>query len=347
MSITVEQIIDLVQTTQRELGRMKWTEIATDTQEHFALPNLLKKEKVGFQSGTAIEFNVMTKHSGAARHASLYDLDNVVVKDVMKKGFVPWRHWTTNYAFERREFLMNRDPARIVDLVKIRRADAMISLAELAESDFWSKPPDSDDELMTYGVKTWIVFNGSSGDGFTGGNPAGFASGVGNINSDLIERWRNWSAAYTQVTKSDFVRKLRQAYTFTEFKSPIPGGHPSYNTGNRYGMYTTYRVLGKLEEELEKQNQSLGNDIASKDGQVTFRRTSVDWVPHLEADSTDPFYGINWGVFKPFFLKGDYMREEKPERAPNQRNVVQSHVDCTLNTICRDRRRCFVLAKAA
>jgi hypothetical protein len=284
---------------------------------------------------------VMVDHSGAARNTGLYATDSVNVSDVMKQGSIGWRHSTTNYAYERREIAMNRDPARIVELLKIRRADSQISMAELMETNLWSAPSSSTDEESPHGIPYWFVKNAT--EGFNGGIPSGF-SDVGGLSPTTYPRWSNWTAQYTTVSKTDLIRKWRKASVFTNFKSPTE--IPSYNTGNRYGYYSNYAVVGTLEEILEAQNENLGNDIASKDGQVVFRRNPVVWTPKLEADTQNPVYGINWGTLKPVFLKGEYMREEGPTKAPNSHTVHQVFVDCTWNMICRDRRRNFVLATA-
>lgn len=337
--IQADDIADLVALTLRDLGRMKWTEIATDLQEYIALPNILRKERVRFQSGYGIQFQVMVAHSGAAKSTGLYAVDSVNVGDVMVNADIPWRHSTTNYAIERREVAMNRDPARIVELIKVRRADAMISLAAHLEQMFWSLPGASSDDM--FGLPYWCVTNASNG--FTGGNPSGFSAGAAGLDADVYSRWKNYSYNYTNITKTDLIRGWREAATKTNFMSPVP--IPSYNTGNRYGYYCNYDVIGPLEEAVEAQNDNLGNNIASKDGTVNFRQVPVKYVPYLDADATDPVYGINWGVFKPVFLSGEYMNETTVPRAANQHTTTQVHVDLTANYECRDRRRLFVLYK--
>jgi len=342
MGLTSDQIVDLVTTTQKDLGKLKWTDIATDLQEFVALPQILKKKKVRFDSGIGIQFNVMTGNSGAAKNSGLYAVDDVNVGDVMQTAELPWRHCTTSYAFERRELAMNQEPARIVELVKVRRVDAMLSMAELMESNLWGKPPDSTDTEIPFGVLYWIVKNAT--EGFNGGNPAGFSAGCAGLSSATYPRWKNWTAQYAAVSKTDLIRKMRKAARFTTFKSPVP--QPQYLQGpGQYGIYTNYNVLGTMEEILEDQNDNLGNDVASKDGQTVFRGNPVQWVPFLEDDGTDPVFGINWGTFKPVFLKGEYLREEPPEKAPNQHTVFEVFVDCTLNFECRDRRRLWVCYK--
>jgi hypothetical protein len=278
----------------------------------------------------------------------------VNIADVMTTASIPWRHCTTNYAFERREVQFNATPAQIVELVKIRRTDAMISLAELMEKNFWQAPPSTTDTTHPYGLAYHIAKGSDGEEGFTGGNPyaqdgSQFADNAG-INAELSANsaWRNYYADYATVNKTDLIRKWRKAAVFTNFKAPVPVA--DYNTGSNYAYYTNYNVIGRLEEALEAQNDNLGNDIASKDGQLMFRQVPVMWVPHLETDTTngtDPIYGVNWGVLKPVFLSGEYMREEGPTQVPGQHTTMQVFVDSTLNFMCTDRRRNFLLSKVS
>jgi hypothetical protein len=341
-TLQADDIVDLITITQRDLGRLRWTDLSYDLQEYVALPSILQKEKVTYSSGYGMQWNVMTGTSGATRDVGLYEVDSVNVSDVMTTANIPWRHMTTNYAIERREISMNTGPAQIVDLVKIRRHDAMVDLAKHLETRFWNKPDASSDNLRIFGVPYWIVYNAT--EGFNGGNPSGFASGAAGIDSTTTPNWSNWSAQYTNVSSTDLIRKWRKAATFTKFMAPQPS--PSYGTGARYGYYTNYDVIGPLEEVLESQNDNLGNDIASKDGKLLFRQIPVTWVPFLEGRNGDPIYGINWGQFKPAFLSGEYLREEGPVKASNQHTVFQTHVDLTMNIMCTDRRSNFVLATA-
>lgn len=343
MALTQDAIADLVTTTLRDLGPLKWTDISTNTQEYYAMPKMLKNEKVTFGSGYGIQWNVMVTTSGNANNVGLYAVDNVNVGDVMKTANIPWRHTVASYAFDRREISMNREPARIVDLVKARRADAMISMADRMEIDFWGKPADSTDQTTPFGIKYWNVM-GSTSAGFNGGDPSGFTAGAAGLASATYTRWQNYCSGYTSVSKTDLVSVWRAAATKTNFKPPIEVA--DYNRGSNYGYYTNYSVLASLETLLENQNDNLGNDLASKDGQCMFRKTPVQWVPYLDGTTQNPVYGLNWGVFYPCFLEGEYMREEGPIMAPNQHNVSDVFVDNSYNWCCKNRRLNFVLATA-
>lgn len=337
--LQAEQLGDLVAATLNELGEMKFTEIATDLQDHTAMRMILNKNRVTIDAGPQVSWRVLVNHSSAASNVGLFAADNVNVTDGLVEAKTPWRHTTTNYAIDGREVSMNASPRKIVDLLKERRIMCMISLAELMEGNFWDAPSSSD-TVTPYGLPYWITKNATTG--FNGGTLSGF-SDVANLNTTTYPRWNNYTYQYTDVSKDDFVRGARAAHVKCGFRPPVDGV-PTFNTGDRFGMFTNYTVLSALEEILEAQNENLGKDVASMDGQVMFRRTPVVWVPKLDADTTDPFYGINWGVFKTYILRGWWLKETNISVTPGQHTVASVHVDCSYQFICKDRRRCFVLA---
>jgi hypothetical protein len=219
----------------------------------------------------------------------------------------------------------------------------MQDLIVLFETQFWSKPSTSSDKLNAFGIPYWVVKNASTG--FNGGNPTGFSSGAGGISSSTYTQWANYTAQYTDVTKEDLIVKMRTAAAKTGFVNPVM--FPDTNRGDRFSHMTTYSVIATMERILETQNDNLGNDVASKDGQVMFRGNPVEWVPYLDSnDSQNPIYGINWGVFQPIFLSGWYLRETPPTPSQDMHTVVSVHIDSTYNFRCTDRRRMSVIATA-
>jgi len=354
VAYTSDDYADLATTTLKNLERTTWADIVVDNQVHHAMPRLLRKKKVVFGSGTGYQWNVRLFSNNAARNVRLNETDAPTTTDTQKTGSVPWRHTTTHWALEERIISMNRSPSRLVSLLQTSRVDAMTDLAELMEANFWGKPSGSSDETTPFGVFYWLVYN-SSADGFEGGNPDGFSDGAGGLDSTEHARWRNWSTKYSSISHSDLVRKWREASVKTGFKPPVDG--PFNNMKSDYAYYTNYTVIGTLEELLEQRNDNLGNDVASKDGLTTFRRTPVEWVPYLDnnvdgstyPDSTnpvsDPVIGLNWSVFKPCFLSGEYMKETKVKPHPFSHRMLVQYTDLSYNFYVHDRRRNFILSK--
>lgn len=348
MAQQAANVLDMAITCQDNLGKMKMTIAASDLQEHVAFNALLRKKRIEFSGGSNLQWNVMTKHSGAAAVTGLFAIEDVAYESVLQTAAVPWRHTRTYFMIDERMVAMNRTPNKVLDEYKKGRVNAIISYAELMEQKTWEDTPaaNTDDPL---GVPYYIVRNASAG--FNGGNPTYASSaGAGSLDSATYTRWRNYTDRYTNITKADLVRRWRKAATLTQFRNPVGVNHASYDTGDDKGYYTNYDVVGTLEEVLEDQNQSLGNDIASKDGRTLFRGRPVTHVPYLDSAAgqaaKDPVYGINWGEFKVGILSGEWMNELKPIRLPSSPRVIVIWTFCTHNLICYNRRKQFIIDKA-
>lgn len=344
MAIQATDIADLVSTTLNELGELKFTDLMSDYQNTIALKRVMKQNKMTFDAGPEVAFNLITDENHSARFVGLGAVDSVDMPNVMTTGKVPWRHITWNWAIERREIAMNRTPRKIVDLAKTRRVAAFGSAIIKFEQHLWRVPAASN-TTEPYGIPYWVVKSNTAvttNDGFNGTVPSGYTT-VGNINPTTYPRWANYATQYTNVTKDDLVRKWRRMSVYTDFM-PLVDQIPVYNTGDDYAYYTNYAVLGLLEELLEAQNENLGNDVASKDGSVMFRRVPVTFVKELDLDTTNPVYAINWGEFKTMGLRGEWMVETAIPIQPGQHTVSATHTDCTFNMFCRNRRRNGVLA---
>lgn len=339
--LKADQIVDLITTTLDNLGEHRMTELITQYQTHELTSYMFKKNKVKFQTGTGIQQNVLLDPSGAAKHIGLFAQDSVNVIDHMRTKRIDWRHTTTNFAFERREILMNTGKRQIVDLIKSRRAAAYVSVVELMETDFWANPIPGD--LVTpFGIPHWLVKNSSQG--FNGGNPTGF-NDTGGIDASTTPRWRNYTDQYTNVTKSDLIKKMKKAYRQIGFKTPL-SDNKDYALGNRrrFRIYMNEPTLVDFEESAEAQNDSLGSDIASMHGRTMFKGHSLIWIPVLDDDSTDPVYMVDLSTLYPVCLEGDYMHEEKVQ-VSNQHNTYAIHIDTTWNVDCNNRRLNAVISK--
>lgn len=346
MSLQAAQIADLVTTTLNELGELKFTDLMSDYQNTIILKRTMKKNKMTFDAGPEVQFNVILDHNDSARFVPLGAVDIVDIPNVMTTGRVPYRHITWNWAIERREIAMNRSPRRIVELAKTRRIASFGSAIIKFENKGWRAPASTDD-LSPYGIPYWIVksntaANSSNSDGFNGSVPSGYTT-VGNLNPTTYPRWKNYATQYTLITKDDLIRKMRRACVYTDFM-PLVDDIPVYNTGDDYGYYTNYAVIGALEEALEAQNENLGSDVASMDGKTLFRQAPLVFVKELDLDTTNPIYGINWGEFKTMGLRGEWMNETSIPNQPGQHTVSATHTDCSFNWFCRNRRRNWVLA---
>ena len=337
-NLMIDDIADDVIAIQQDLGRMKWTDISFDLQYYIALPQIMRKRRVGFSGGRGPKWQLRHTRTGNARMVGLHSVDNANFDDQLATAEAPWRHAETKYVMERREILMDRNEYRIVDMVKVRRTGALGDFAELMEEEFFEKPAASTDTLNAFGLPYWCVQNAS--EGFYGGDPSGFAAGAGGKLVADYPNWRNYTGQYAVVSIDDLISMMDKAAYKINFRSPVKN-MPDYNTGDQYQVLTTYSTRRTMRELADTRNDNLGRDVNA--GDVRFNRNQVLAVPYLDANTTtNPVYMINWGVFKCIFLRGDYMHEEKPEKAPSSHNSLVVYIDNTFQYVCYDRRRLAV-----
>jgi len=360
-TLTPGEIVDLVNLTLKDLGRDRITNLMNGLNEYHAMPRLLR-DGVSYDSGTALQWQVALTNTGAAKMTGLYNVDTPNVDDVTANCSLDWKFMNTSYAFDRRELAMNGDPARIFELLQIRRADAYASAADLLEAQFFGAP-GSGDVLSLNGINYWqpARTDVSAGTFLPLGYPSNTVAGL-DVSAAANARWRHWAATYGSYTTTEsanglddsITKRMRIAMRRTDFMPPV--SVPEYRTADNYLIATTLKVMQALEDIAEAQNDSLGRDVASMDGKVLFRSMPITWCPQIDSTVggagfldtsgsavTDPILGINLGVIKPVFLRGEFMREEAAESASNQHNVFHVQIDSTLNIKCVNRRRLWTL----
>jgi hypothetical protein len=347
MAIHADNITDLANATLEELGEDRLTDIATDLQEYTACERLIPKAKAAAKTGTSCRFNLIYQGDGNTKPTSMFGVDNVDHVDGTITGDVPWRMVTTGMSFDVAEKEINEGPREIYNFIKTKRYQRDISWVEKMEEYFWDGPSGSGDALTPFGLlKYWLDYDAT--EGFNGGNHASFSGGPAGVDCATYSNWSHRTANYSAVSDTDLVDKMRTAVRLCKFKGiprkPIPG----YESGYRYGVYTTNDTLQQLEDFCRAQNDNLGSQLAMYQDAVMIKSIPVEWVPYLESNhaTSDPVIGIDWSTVSCVPLKNSWMVESPFKEAPNQHTVRVSHMDCRFNFVVQNRRRLFLIAKS-
>jgi hypothetical protein len=355
MALRPDQIADFAELTLNKFEKAAWTDISYTLQEYPAMSRMVLSHKIAFDGGEQLQWQVNMDDNDSARNTGLFDTDTVDVTDTILTATLPWAFQDAYFAYDEREPAFQSSAERIIDLLKVRRHTAMIAFAKLMEQNFWSTPANDTDQaekLKPRGIPYWITANAT--EGFNGTGPTNFTTNVAGINPTTYTQWRSYTGTYTDISKTDAIRKMRRAATYTNFMTPVE--FPDlYKKGNDKVIYTVYdNVLAKLEEELEGQNDNLGNDVASKDGQTLFRGHPVRWAPYLDdsgftdgtVTASNPIVGVDWGSMELVFKSGEYMTWNKPKQSASQHRVYHVFMDNSCQIRVKDRRRNWVLATA-
>ena len=341
--LAFSQIDDAVLLTQEQyVKKGAFLDLQTDLQDHVAVREMWKGRRKVFEGGEDWRFDTQMDHNHSAKVVGLYETDGTSMTDTMVKGSVPVRHINAHYIYDMHERAFQQGGTKIVDLIETKNVGMMVSFFELLEELLWGKPDSSADVKTPYGMTYWLTRSATTG--FNGANPTGFTSGKAGISQGTYPRWANYTAQYSAVSKTDLLRKMRTAHRKTRFRSPVSHSQPNLG-GMRNGIYLNSDTVGLLEEAVEDQNMSLGNDLASKDGRAVFKSTPLTYVPTLDDDSADPVYMLDWKWLAIGVMSGWAGQLTKPYRVPDMHNVKRVDFDVSLNMICTNLRRQAVISK--
>jgi hypothetical protein len=363
--ISNSDLIDLQRTTVENLPDLDF-EVALNYQNYLIINQWFKSEKIKVESGTSIRRNILLDDSGNAQHVRLYQKTAIGVADVQRQITAPWVQAQSHYAIERREALRNRKGARYVELLKSRRVDGLLSLANLLERTGWTSPASVADDLNPRGLSFWLSKAvPSSGVGYNAtidlpgvnqgfiGRRVRYTGGTdvltdkGGINPTTELKWRNYADTYSAVSTGDLVRRMRRAFYATSFQSPMLAKDLDSGPRSNYKIYGNLNTITQLEELVQNQNvgsEKLGPDLAAFHGVAAFRRVPLIYAPVLDADTDNPIYGVNHSKFFPIVLEGDWMLEADPIMDVETHNVIVTFIDASYQYFCTNVREAgFVL----
>lgn len=337
-----EDIRDAVRSTQVNYGPPTFRQNAQRYTKYEIFSRWFRDDKVMIDGGRGIERQVMLdEEEDDGVHTGPYAEDVVDYQDVMDAVSVKWVFAKVGWTFNYDEIVSNRDGEALFDLIQTKRSAKMLKLAKSIENHGWSKPTSSSDRINPWGVTYWIVKNSTRG--FTGGLPSGFTDLAG-IDLDEHENFKNWSNVYTDVSRQDLIRKMRDARLETEFMSPIEVGGDGDVIMETYRHYCNNQTYLDLQEKQEDQNENLGPDIGrSNVGALLFNGNPIVSVPALNSDFQDPIYSICHDTFSPVVHEGNFLRESDVIRSAKNADTYVVFIYLKYNFLCVDRRRNSVI----
>ena len=350
-SLTVSQLQDLLETTEYKLGSPRFHQMIQKETFYEIGDRYVKKsaKDMHFGAGDAIkEFLQIKQTANLVDETDLFADDNIQIVNTMDTIEVPWKHRTTAIGWERRELLMNKGRARLINLMKTRRSKMLIDMIEKFEYEFFSAPLASGDRKI-YGVPAWVLWNAT--EGFYGDDPANITTGAGGLSIATYPNWANYTRTYAAISEDDLLTEMIQTADDIGFRAPIDVEDMVVGSGKRQRFYTTQTVRRGIEVLGRQRNDNLGVEIARYRNQMVFQGTPILGLPILEhaADwslpiPAAPVYCLNMDTFYPVFLEGDYIQQSSTRPHPGKHNVLVQFYDTTYNMICTNRRMNAVIA---
>jgi hypothetical protein len=337
--LTDSEFLDLVAGTLRNMDKPNWENIAQELQIYEVMGKWMKSDRMIIGDGRSIVRFLMTNIPESCRHVGNLEEDVVNIEDVMDEIEVPFVKLTTNWAITRPETEDNTGKSLIFNVMAPRRAARMLDVASTLETTAWAAPSATDARLP-WGVLYYVVKNATQG--FTGARPSGFTT-VAGIDPTSVTDWCNWSDTYETISYEDLIEAIDLATIRTKFISPVSVPDNRRALAQRFRLYCNVPSGLALKRLYRSQNQDLGVDLAVEDGLVTVKGHPIVPLPILDADTSNPFYGLDMNTFYPVVKSGSNFRESEPRYAPTQHDVLVVYVDHRYNYLCVNRKANFVI----
>jgi hypothetical protein len=356
--VQTHDILDMLETTRDSHDDMTFIDISSDLQEYTVTPWLLTQAgglKVEAGGGTGHEQTLMYNNGGYSKWVDEFAERTGTIINHLKKMKVNYSLLLDGLEYTYGEIIDNRGKERINKIIKPRTRSMWLRVAKTMERDFYAAPDPSDD-LTPWGLQYWIVKNSETG--FNGGYPSGFTR-IGNIDLDVVTNFKNYTDQYTATTKGDLIKKMKKATRQTSFYAPrTDAGVTGDSMPNKRMYLVNEETIEGVEDIGEAQNENLGNDMAPKTAgtgamglrldkgdNITFKKNPFVYARLLDADSSDPVYGVDMSTIHALTKKGDNMKLSEYYQHPTQRRLFLADLFHRHQTICVNRRNNFVISK--
>ena len=362
----VSDIADLINATKKKYLTGKASITLEYPKYEFCNTFLAKEEDLfeGVDGGQDYNWDVNIGSPGQAAEVGLYEEQEIVVQNVLKQGTMPWRFTTTHWGFDDNEKSVNSGPEKIVDLIRERRNAAILDWADRQEVNVWNAVLSTETK-KPYSFPYYLpkLAAGQAGEGFYSGTDtdSGFTSTAGidpatsNDNKTTIaggvKRWRAWAAGgagyYTAIDET-WVDTMKTALRKTGFQSPILPTDIAKIKVAKYRIYANNDSLNAFERLARQQNDQLGSDLAPFMGRAAIRNIVPRYVPILDADTYDPWYGVNLNDFAVKALKRKWFSEmDAINVSANMPSAYVVWIMNNWNLACMNRRGSFIVNKTA
>ena len=247
----------------------------------------------------------------------------------------------------------------LVNLVKLKAQAMMESHIKRMEAWGWTCPNEGDDKTPLGFPAHVVKYDSTDATPLVGGLLGTFPVGTGGaewtttadgISPTTYAQAANWAQKYAAISRDDLVKKMRKAANKTNFQAPTAMAQLIKDMPKDQftrAVYTNYDVVEGLADLCEAQDgDNKTKDVAFYDGKAMFRGRPIQYVPYLDADTSDPVYMLNHKSLK--FLKNKARQGPlggTKEVSTEMPTSLVRHYLWTWTTFCPQRRSQAVLSK--
>ena len=136
---------------------------------------------------------------------------------------------------------------------------------------------------------------------------------------------------------SGLIDMLEQYANKTVWVAPDPQIARDQRKGYGRALFTNDYMKRMMKNVAKENNDSLGYDLSTKE--PIFRGSAIQYVPKLDADTTNPVYCVDHGTLYVVVLKDWFLKDIKYDKLPNQPTCIGIVRSITWNTVCKNLRQ--------
>lgn len=371
-----DALIDLLATTQ---NKEKWNgqfEYLRSRHGYPMLNRLFRGSMTNMiEGGKAVKWNIQHRESGNAQFTQPAAVRERTILDTQIVAELAWSYAFGSYTIIKDEMLENFGDVQIVNLVKSRRLDGLVDLANKIEPRLWLAPTGAADVMHPKGVFyhlppiTTAQVSAGTGEGdhqgtytlsgVTGGTSYTDWCGISGITASVYPRLRSYNAAWTndaaQISEED-LRRLGRMHRRLHWENPLTVGEmekvnaPNLFIGAPEAIIDAYSLATRrLNDDIAK-----GNDAAAgygagfgKGGEPVFKGVGLTWVEDLTGSTTGvvngyqyPLFMLNLDYWKPAVFRDCNFVENKPMNHRDQPDVYVTDIDVKFQMRVTNRQLC-------
>ena len=315
----------------------------------------LKQAAKTSTGGVKAEFDVTYRENGSAAWVKPGAVRTPTLTDCTVTMSMPFVGLTCNYSITDTELNENAGPAKMWDLLPVKRNPAIMDALKELESRAWEAPEDSADAEHARGVPYHVtpIVSGETA-GFNGDLPfykdATEATTYQDIDvsSSTYSRIRNYNDRWTNddgdITEED-MEKLGNMFLKLHWAQPTHLSELSQPVFAKFRIYACLTIINGLAKFVRTMNSQMGGDGGryyglgvTDTGKLTLFGYPVTWIEKLDDDDTHPLYMLNLEELVPIFDRNANFYEYRAMNDVSQPDVWTTHVDAKLNFATRNRR---------
>lgn len=344
----LERINDAVVASLPDLDVGRVITVCQEFQEVPLVDMVLREGRIATSSGYGVNRNFNTDADDDFEFKSFTENDTVVIQNHLKRMFVPYVHGRLTWGWYYQELKSNMGRKKIVDLLKPREDAKLIKMWERMEKVILSMPPTADAVGdLPLGLPYWVT--SSATRGFAGGASSPHTTKGGLTPSSNLQFLYNRTGTVKSISRNSMLAQMEEAYLDCKWRTPITPKQQSGPAGQRYRWICGKTAYLGFTRMARQQNNDLGNELFSKEGQVTFKGAPFILVYAMDSgygwpSLTTPVAGIDFNSFYPVAMDGDFMRRTGPHQKEGNPDASYMRISTSMNFIMEQPWRNILLS---